>query len=55
VRRECLDWLVVFGRRHPEAILREYVEHYHSARPHRRLGLKVPETAGGSGPSLVAP
>lgn len=51
VRRECLDWLLVLGRRHLEAIVREYVEHYHSARPHRGLGLDVPDTAGGSGAS----
>lgn len=52
VRRECLDWLLVLGRRHLEAILREYVEHYHSARPHRGLALDVPDTDGCSSASL---
>lgn len=51
VRRKCLDWLLRLGRRHLEAILREYVEHYHSARPDRGLGLDVSDIAGGSSPS----
>ena len=51
VRLECLDWLLVLGRRHLKAILRDYVRHYHSARPHRGLGLDVPDTAGSSGSS----
>jgi len=27
-RRGCLDWLLIVGRRHLEAVLAEYVEHY---------------------------
>ena len=42
VRRECLDWLLVVGRRHLEAVLAEYVEHYNGHRPHRSLGLRSP-------------
>jgi transposase InsO family protein len=42
VRRECLDWTLVLGRRHLHAVLREYVAHYNEARPHRGLGLGVP-------------
>ena len=42
VRRECLDWLIVLGRRHLERVLGEFVEHYNSARPHRSLGLSPP-------------
>ena len=37
VRRECLDWLSIVGRRHLEAVLAEYVEHYNGHRPHRSL------------------
>jgi putative transposase len=44
VRRECLDWTLVFGRRHLEHVLREYVAHYNTGRPHRGLGLRAPDT-----------
>jgi putative transposase len=43
VRAECLDWMLVFGRRHLERLLRVYVIHYNRARPHRGLKLKTPE------------
>ena len=36
-RRECLDWLLILGRRQLEAVLAEYVEHYNGFRPHRSL------------------
>jgi putative transposase len=42
VREECLDWLLISGRRHLEAILRVYVHHYNQARPHRGLELRTP-------------
>ena len=28
VRSECLDWLLIFNRRHLEHVLRTYVSHY---------------------------
>jgi putative transposase len=28
VRRECLDWILIFGRRHLERVLRTYARHY---------------------------
>ena len=37
-RRECLDRMLILGRRHLETVLAEYVEHYNSHRPHRSLG-----------------
>ncbi len=40
VRRECLDWLLILGRRHLEAVLAEYVEHNNGHRPHRSLELR---------------
>jgi putative transposase len=43
VRRECLDWLLIANRRHLHRVLREFVEHYNSHRPHRALGLAPPE------------
>ena len=48
VRRECLDRLLILNRRHLEAVLAEYVEHYNWHRPHRSLGLRPP-----SGPNVI--
>jgi transposase InsO family protein len=42
VRTECLDWTLVLGRRHLEAVLRQYVRHYNQQRPRRGLNLCVP-------------
>ena len=41
-REECLDWTLVLGRRHLEAVLRDYVRHYDEHRPHRGLRLEAP-------------
>jgi putative transposase len=49
VRSECLDWLLIFNRRHLEHVLHVYVDHYNRERPHRSLNLKAPR-ADGSGP-----
>ena len=43
VRRECLDWLIILGRRHLERVLTEYADHYNRARPHRGLQLQPPD------------
>jgi putative transposase len=43
VRTECLDWMLVLGRRHLERVLRTYTAHYNRRRPHRGLGLNSPE------------
>ena len=43
VREECLDHLLVVGRRHLEVILGEYVLHYNAMRPHRSLALVPPD------------
>jgi putative transposase len=43
VRRECLDWMLIFSRRQLERTLRTYVEHYNGHRPHRGLGLVPPQ------------
>ena len=42
VRNECLDHILVFGRRHLEQILRDYLSHYNTERPHRALRLVPP-------------
>jgi transposase InsO family protein len=43
VRAECLDWLPIVNRRHLERVLRTYVHHYNTQRPHRALKLQPPE------------
>ena len=43
VRTECLDWLLIFSRRHLERVLRTYIRHYNRQRPHRALQLHTPE------------
>jgi hypothetical protein len=42
VRNECLDHLLIFGRRHLEQVLRAYLAHYNAERPHRSLALGAP-------------
>ena len=44
VRSECLDWLLILNRRHLERVLRVYVEHYNTQRPHRALQLRPPDS-----------
>jgi hypothetical protein len=43
VRRECLDRLLILGRRQLEHVLRVYVQHYNGGRPHRALDLTPPD------------
>jgi putative transposase len=44
VRRECLDRLLIPGRRQLEHVLRIYVKHSNGGRPHRALDLKPPDS-----------
>ena len=41
-RSECLDLVLIVGRRHLERVVREFVSHYDTARPHRGLNLATP-------------
>jgi putative transposase len=43
IRAECLDWLLIIGRRHLEQVLSTYVAHYNRERPHRGLSLLSPD------------
>jgi putative transposase len=47
-RAECLDWLLILGRRHLEQVLRVFVAHYNAHRPHRALNLTPPDPAAGT-------
>jgi len=42
VRRECLDRLLILGRRQLALVLREYRAHYNEHRPHRSLAQRPP-------------
>ena len=46
VRRECLDRLLIFGRRHLEQVLTEYLAHCNRHRPHRALDQRAPQNLG---------
>lgn len=30
LRRECLDWILILGRRHLESVVQEYLVHYNA-------------------------
>src|SRR3990172_781468 len=42
VRSECMDHVLIYGRRHLDRVLRVYVSHYMEQRPHRGLDLATP-------------
>jgi transposase InsO family protein len=43
LRRECLDHLIVLDEQHLSSVLREFVHYSNTERPHRTLGLQIPE------------
>ena len=43
IRRECLDWLIPISESHLRLILKEWVNHYNTGRPHMSLGPGVPD------------
>ncbi len=42
LRRECLDRLLILGRRHLDSVVHVYATHYNEHRPHRSLGQRPP-------------
>jgi putative transposase len=46
LRRECLDRTLIFGRRHLDGVLANYVAHYNGHRPHRSLDQQAPTYGG---------
>ena len=42
LRRECLDHMLITGPRHLAVVLRAYIEHYNTHRPHRSLDQHPP-------------
>ncbi len=53
VRGECLDWILILGRRHLERALRIYTTHYNRERPHRALALLSPEPVDTASPHIA--
>jgi putative transposase len=51
LRRECLDRILITGPRHLTHVLREYIDHYNTHRPHRSLGQRPPEQPSTPPPS----
>jgi putative transposase len=50
---ECLDHFLVFGEKHLDYLVREYVEHYHQERPHQGLGNRtIAERAPPNAPTV---
>jgi putative transposase len=43
IRRECLDYVIVFDERDLRHWLRVFIAHYHQTRTHLALGKDVPE------------
>jgi putative transposase len=48
VRSDCLDRILVFGRRHLERVPRPYTKLYNEHRPHRALQLAAPDGGNSS-------
>ena len=42
IRRECLDHVIVFNEAHLLRVLGEYLDYYHSSRPHLSLACNAP-------------
>ena len=43
LRRECLDWVIPLSESHLRSILKSWIPHYNSGRPHMALGPGVPD------------
>jgi putative transposase len=54
VRRECLDRLLIVGRRQLEHVLHIYIRHFNQDRPHRALDLRAPNADSRTRPPPAA-
>jgi transposase InsO family protein len=55
LRRECLDRILVLGRRHLESVLVDFIDHYNSHRPHRSLTQRCPHSWDSDPVSVIDP
>ena len=46
LRRECLDHMLIFGKRHLRKVLAEFACHYDEHRPHQSLQQEPPRSLG---------
>ena len=51
IQVECMDHFLVFGEKHFDYLVKEYIEHYHTERPHQALGNRV--VIGGTPPASL--
>ena len=51
IKNECTDKMILFGEKHLRHVLNEFVEHYHSERPHQGLGNQRIIGAGHASPA----
>src|SRR6516164_5672443 len=45
MRRQLLDFIIPLSERHLRSLLKQWVAHYHQARPHSSLGPGIPGVA----------
>jgi transposase InsO family protein len=43
IKEECLNRMLIFGERHLEYVIQEYMEYYHTERPHQGLDNEIIE------------
>ncbi len=43
IKHECLNKMLIFGERHLRYLVNEYMEHYHTERPHQGIGNNIIE------------
>ena len=43
IRRECLDYIVIFNERHLRRVLSSYADYYHRSRTHLSLDKDCPD------------
>ncbi len=43
IKSECLNRMLIFGERHLEYVIEEYMEHYHTERAHQGIGNEIIE------------
>ena len=41
IKYECLNKMLIFGERHLRYVVNEYMEHYHTERPHQGIGNNI--------------
>jgi transposase InsO family protein len=53
IRRECLDWLIPLSESHLRFILKSWITHYNSGRPHMAAGPRYSRSPSESRPAFA--